>query len=124
MFEIVALMLLSQQPLPPVAEGIASYYTVASTSSVTASGERMRDDAFTCALNFGEFGDYFLIVAENGNSVVCRLNDRGPFHKKRVIDLSEAAMRKVSPKKDLAKVKIYHLGSDPPPGTHPKLAGR
>lgn len=122
MFEIIALMLLSQQPLQPVAEGVASYYTVASSGSVTASGERMRDDLYTCAMRMGEFGDYFLVVAEDGRSVVCRLNDRGPYHKKRVIDLSEAAMRKISPKRDLARVRVYHLGAKPPDALHPKLA--
>ena len=47
MIEIVALLLLSQQPLQPFTEGVASYYTVASSSTLTASGEPMRDGALT-----------------------------------------------------------------------------
>lgn len=116
MFELIALMILSQQPLQPHDTGTASYYTVASSSELTASGERMRDDLLTCALPDGEFGDYYLFVAENGRSVVCRLNDRGPYVKKRVADLSLAAIRQLDPEADLVDVAIYHLGPDPPPG--------
>ena len=44
----------------------------------------------------GKLGSYVLVVAENGKKVVCRLNDRGPHLKRRIIDLSEAAMRRIS----------------------------
>ena len=114
MFEVIALMLLSHQPLQPVAVGEASFYTIASSSNWTASGERMKNEAFTCAMNTGEFGDYVLVVAENGKSVVCRLNDRGPFVKGRVIDLSQAAMRELSPGAGTANVSVYRLGRNAP----------
>ena len=114
LLEIMAFVLLSHQPLQPATEGIASFYTSTSSSAITASGERLRDDAFTCAMRDGEFGDFYLVVAENGNSVVCRLNDRGPYVKGRVIDLTKAAMRKLHPEAGLVGVKIYHLGADPP----------
>ena len=115
MLEIMALVLLSHQPLPPVTEGVASYYTARSSSEITASGETMCDHSFSFAMRDGEFGDYYLIVAENGNSVVCRLNDRGPYIKGRVVDLSKAAMRELHPSAGLLSVKVYRLGSDPPP---------
>ena len=115
MFVFVAILMVSQQPVPPLLEGTASYYTVASSSPYTASGEILRDDAFTCALREGEFGEYYLIVAENGNSVVCRLNDRGPFHSGRVIDLSKAAMRELDLTAGLVPVTVYRLGTSPPP---------
>jgi rare lipoprotein A len=115
MFEVVVLMILSQQPPVPVAEGVASYYTVASSSTLTASGERLHDNELTCALPKGEFGNYYLVVAENGRSVVVRCNDRGPYVKRRVIDLSRAAMRKLSATAGTLKVKIYHLGHERPP---------
>ncbi len=111
MFEIIALMLLSQQPLQPFTEGIASYYTIDSSSHLTASGEAMRDDMLTCAMRDGEFGDLFLVVAENGNSVVCRLNDRGPYIEGRVIDLTQAAIRALDVKAGLLNVKVYRIGS-------------
>jgi rare lipoprotein A len=114
MIELIAIMLLSQQPLQPVLEGTASYYTVASSSRVTASGERFEDDALTCAMLGGEFGEYYLVVAENGNSVVVRLNDRGPYVENRVIDLSEAAIRRLDNDAGLLKVKVFRLGESPP----------
>lgn len=116
MFQVIALVLLSQQPLHPVVEGFASYYTTTSSGTITASGESLRDDRFTCAMPDGVFGDYYLIVAENGKSVVCRLNDRGPYVKGRVIDLSKAAMRQLDHRKGLLRVKVYRLGSQAPPG--------
>ncbi len=112
MFEILALVLLSQQPIHPVVEGTASYYTVESSSRVTASGEMLHDEALTCAMPDGEFGTYYLVVASNGNSVVVRLNDRGPFKQGRVIDLSYAAMRELCPRSTTVKVKVYKLGKD------------
>ncbi len=77
----------------------------------------MRDSAATCAMIDGVFGDYYLVVAENGNSVVCKLNDRGPYVKGRVIDLSRAAMRKLSLRAGLVEVKVYRLGTSPPGAT-------
>ena len=118
MFEIVALLLLSQQPLVPIIEGEASYYTVESSSTLTASGESFKNDRYTCAMNAGEFGDFFLVVAENGASVVVRLNDRGPYIKGRVIDLSKAAMRKLDPKAGTLEVQVFPLGQRVPPVLH------
>ena len=115
MFELVALMLLSQQPPEPFVEGVASYYTVASSSSLTASGERLRDTELTCAMLDGEFGTYYLVVAANGRSVAVRLNDRGPFVGNRVIDLSKAAMRELHPSDGLMCVRVYELGEKVPP---------
>ena len=117
MLELVTLILLSQQPMIPAAEGIASYYTVASSSTLTASGERMNDEALTCAMRDGEFGTYYLVVADNGNSVVVKLNDRGPYVDDRVIDLSEAAMRELCDESGLLQVRVYALGDEPPPGS-------
>lgn len=105
----IALTLLSQQPPPPVMVGIGSYYTVASSSTLTASGERMRDDALTCAMLEGEFGDHYFVVADNGRSVTVRLNDRGPYVDGRVIDLSRAAMRALCPNSGLLNVRVYHM---------------
>src|SRR5690606_19568908 len=116
MIELIALVLFSQQPIPAMIEGKASYYTVASSSSITASGERFHDDELTCAMNTGEFGDRVLIVSDNGRSVVCRINDRGPFVKNRVVDLSRAAMRQLDPglRRGVINVRIYPLGPGVP----------
>lgn len=109
MLQLVALALLTQQALHPVAEGEASYYTVVSASSTTASGEAMNDELLTCALRKGEFGDCYLVVADNGKSVLCKLNDRGPYTKGRVIDLSHAAMRQLHPTAGTINVQVFRL---------------
>lgn len=116
MIELIALVLFSQQPIPAMIEGKASYYTVASSSALTASGEHFRDDELTCAMNTGEFGDRVLFVADNGRSVVCRINDRGPFVKNRVADLSRAAMRQLDPglRRGVIHVRVYPLGPGSP----------
>ncbi len=109
MLEVLAILLYSQQPIAPVDEGVASYYTIASSSLLTASGEIMNDSAFTCAMLDGEFGGYYRVTAENGRSVLCRLNDRGPYVKGRIIDLSEAAMRALHPTAGLLNVTVERI---------------
>lgn len=111
MILITILSLVSFQPLPPVAVGVASFYTIDSSSALTASGEPMDDDALTCAMRHGQFGRRLLVVADNGKHVVCKLNDRGPYKRGRVIDLSEAAMKRLGGlKRGLLRVKVYRLG--------------
>lgn len=73
--------------------GVASFYGNESGSE-TASGEVFNENALTCAHRKLPFGTK-LLVTFNGRSVVCRVNDRGPFIKGRVLDLSTAAARAV-----------------------------
>ncbi|MBX9454295.1 MAG: septal ring lytic transglycosylase RlpA family protein [Neoaquamicrobium sediminum] len=69
--------------------GSASWYAL---TSKTASGERMNPAALTAAHRSLPFGSKMKVVNQrNGKSVVVRINDRGPFIKGRVIDLSKAA---------------------------------
>ena len=58
----------------------------------TASGERMNPNAMTAAHRKLRFGSKVRVTnRRNGRSVVVRINDRGPFIRGRVIDLSKAA---------------------------------
>jgi len=109
MLELVALFLLSQQPLEHIAHGIASYYTVRSSGPKTASGEKLNDQLYTCAMRKAELGSYVLVVADNGSSVICKVNDRGPYRRGRVVDLSEAAMRQLHPTEGTLRVKVYRI---------------
>ncbi len=69
--------------------GKASWYAL---TSKTASGERMNPSAMTAAHRSLPFGTKVRVTnKQNGKSVVVRINDRGPFIKGRVIDLSKAA---------------------------------
>ena len=109
MLGLVAILLVSQFPLDHVAHGVASYYTVASSGSVTASGDRLDNKLYTCAMRKTDLGSYVLVVADNGKSVVCRVNDRGPYAAGRVIDLSEAAMRRLHGSAGLLRVNVYKV---------------
>ena len=73
--------------------GGASWYAL---NSKTASGERMNPNAMTAAHRNLRFGTKVRVTnRKNGRSVIVRINDRGPFIKGRVIDLSKAAARKL-----------------------------
>jgi rare lipoprotein A len=70
--------------------GIASVY--AYSAERTASGERARPGGFTAAHRTLPFGTRVRVTNKrNGRSVVVRINDRGPFVRGRVIDLTPAA---------------------------------
>ena len=73
--------------------GMASYYGNESGSK-TASGQRFNQNAMTAAHRTLPFGTR-LRVTHNGNSVVVTVNDRGPFIRGRVLDLSKGAARAI-----------------------------
>jgi rare lipoprotein A len=73
--------------------GMASFYGNESGSQ-TASGQRFNQNALTCAHRSLPFGTK-LRVTHGGRSVVVTVNDRGPFVRGRVLDLSTAAARAV-----------------------------
>jgi rare lipoprotein A len=73
--------------------GMASYYGNESGSR-TASGQRMNASAMTCAHRSLPFGTK-LRVTHGGRSVVVTVNDRGPFIRGRVLDLSTGAARAI-----------------------------
>ncbi|MBX9650742.1 MAG: septal ring lytic transglycosylase RlpA family protein [Xanthobacteraceae bacterium] len=73
--------------------GMASYYGNESGSR-TASGARFNQNAMTCAHRSLPFGTK-LRVSHRGQSVVVTVNDRGPFIRGRVLDLSTGAARAI-----------------------------
>src|SRR5262245_32350550 len=74
--------------------GLASYYGADFDSQRTASGERFVMEKMTAAHRTLPFGTRVRVTnVANGRSVVVRINDRGPFVKGRVLDLSHAAAR-------------------------------
>jgi len=73
--------------------GGASWYAL---TSKTASGERMNAARLTAAHRSLKFGTKVEVTNKrNGKSVVVRINDRGPFIRGRVIDLSKAAASQI-----------------------------
>ena len=73
--------------------GMASFYGNESGSR-TASGQRFNQNAMTCAHRSLPFGTK-LRVTHGGASVIVTVNDRGPFVRGRVLDLSTGAARAI-----------------------------
>jgi rare lipoprotein A len=90
-------------------QGHASWYALRSR---TASGEMMNPSALTAAHRSLPFGTRVLVEnLSNGRSVVVRINDRGPFIKGRIIDISKAAASNLGMiGAGAARVKVSVLG--------------
>lgn len=74
--------------------GIASWYGSAFHGRRTASGERFNQYALTAAHRTLRFGTRVKVTnLRNGRSVIVRINDRGPYVRGRIIDLSRGAAR-------------------------------
>ena len=81
-----------------ITHGDATWYGGKLDGGATASGERFDSHAFTAAHRTIKLGTWVRVTNEaNGKSVDVRINDRGPFgrRRKRIIDISEAAARKI-----------------------------
>ena len=79
-----------------IGSGVASYYGQELAGNRTASGERFDPSGMTAAHRTLPFGSMVRVTnLANGQSVVVRINDRGPFGRNRVIDVSHAAAREI-----------------------------
>jgi rare lipoprotein A len=96
-----------------IGEGWASYYGAGLQGHSTASGERFNKNSLTAAHRTLSFGTCVRVVnIKNERSVVVRVNDRGPFAHDRVIDVSEAAARKLEMiGQGVTRVRLYHCGN-------------
>src|SRR5262245_775215 len=80
----------------PIAVGFVSWYGPGFHGRRTASGERYNMNAMTCASRDLPFGTLLeLTNLANGEKAVVRVNDRGPFMRWRILDLSYAAAKKL-----------------------------
>jgi rare lipoprotein A len=106
-----------------VEEGRASYYGRKFHGRLTSNQEVYDMYAFTAAHKSLPLPSYVRVTnLDNGKSVVVRVNDRGPFHAGRVIDLSYAAAAKLGfVKQGTARVEVRALVPD---GDGRELAGR
>lgn len=95
-------------------EGIASFYW---QPQKTANGEQFDKYDMTAAHKTLPFGTLVKVTRlKNGKSVLVRINDRGPFIKGRVIDLSVAAANQIDldRKAGITKVKLEIVGKTAP----------
>lgn len=93
--------------------GRASWYGDKFHGRKTASGERFDMNSLTAAHPSLPFNTYLKVTNKNnGKSVVVKVNDRGPFHSNRVLDLSYAAAKKIGlVSRGIANVTIERVGS-------------
>lgn len=74
------------------ARGIASFYSKRFHNRKTSNGERYNMHSMTAAHPTLPFNTRLRVKnVKNGRTVVVRINDRGPFYSRRIIDLSDAA---------------------------------
>jgi peptidoglycan lytic transglycosylase len=95
-------------------EGVASWYGPGFHGKRTSSGEPYDQNAMTAAHTVLPLPTYVEVTnLENGRKVVVRVNDRGPFHGGRIIDLSYVAAMKLGiVQAGTARVRVRAL--DPP----------
>jgi rare lipoprotein A len=97
------------------ASGVASWYGEYFHGRQTANGEIYDMYALTAAHPTLQLPSLVEVLnLENGQSLILRVNDRGPFVDDRLIDLSYAAARELGfERQGLAKVKVRYLGIAP-----------
>lgn len=95
--------------------GKASWYGSAFHGRLTANGEIYDKEHLTAAHPTMPLPSYARVTnTENGNSVIVRVNDRGPFARGRVIDLSKKAAELLDYQHSgVAQVKVEYVGRAP-----------
>jgi rare lipoprotein A len=95
--------------------GVASWYGADFHGKSTSSGEVYDMYQLTCAHQTLPLGTMVMVTnLENGSSLELKVNDRGPFVKDRIIDVSYAAARMLGMwEKGTASVKVEVIGSAP-----------
>lgn len=101
--------------------GMASYYAKRFEGRLTASGLPYQGSLYTAAHRTLPFGTLLLVKhPATGKSVTVVVTDRGPFIKRRIIDLSRAAAKELGiVRKGVGRVTIYCL-----PKVLPVMSGK
>ncbi|HZX94552.1 MAG TPA: septal ring lytic transglycosylase RlpA family protein [Myxococcales bacterium] len=96
----------------PIAEGLASWYGDAFRGRLTASGTRFDPSALTAAHRSLPFGTCLRVEnLDNGRQVDVRVTDRGPYVNGRILDLSEAAARRIDlVRQGVGQVRLFRCG--------------
>ena len=96
-------------------EGVASYYHNKFNGRRTSSGEPYNSTLFTAAHKTLPLNSYAIVTnMSNQRKVIVRINDRGPFSKGRIIDLSHAAAKEIGiigSGMGMVKIEALHVDS-------------
>jgi rare lipoprotein A len=93
-------------------EGLASWYGPNFHGRMTANGEIFDRDSIAAAHTTMPLPSYARVTnVQNGHSMIVRVNDRGPFHGNRIIDVSERAAQALGFKRQgTARVQVEYVG--------------
>ena len=106
LFLILMIAGFSLPALAATETGMASWYGPGFHGQRSASGEIFSQQELTAAHRTLPFGTTIRVTnLENGKSVVVRINDRGPYAKGRILDLSRAAAKQLKMTKQ-GKVRV------------------
>ncbi|MEM1033229.1 MAG: septal ring lytic transglycosylase RlpA family protein [Myxococcota bacterium] len=95
--------------------GEASYYHDALAGRSTASGAPYDPQRLTAAHRTLDFGTVVDVVRDDGRWVRVTINDRGPFHRGRIIDLSRRAAERIGlVRRGVAPVRLFLPRGRPP----------
>lgn len=116
---------IERAPVGKTQRGVASWYGPEFQGEMTASGEVFDTNLFTAAHNRLPFGTVVEVTnLENGRSVRVRINDRGPYVKHRILDVTWAAAKQLDMLGDgTAKVELRVLATGTLLPDEPALAG-
>lgn len=110
-FTLLQFNLHAQKKQSSIEKGKASFYANKFEGKRTASGEIYHHKNLTAAHKSLPFGTLVKVVNQDNNkSVIVRINDRGPFVKGRIIDLSKSAAKEIGNLRQgvfLVTVQIY-----------------
>lgn len=108
----IPLPALHAQELGEESYGIASFYSNSFYGKKTANQELLKRNTYTAAHRIYPYNTLLEVTnIYNKKSVIVRINDRGPYKRGRIIDLTEAAAKKIELRNvGLAKVKIKVIG--------------
>lgn len=97
--------------------GKATFYSKRATGARTSDGSRLHHDSLTCAHRTHPFGTKLKVTnMKNGKSVIVKVNDRGPFSRGRIIDLSYRAAQELDMvRSGVAIVEIEVVDDNTPP---------
>ena len=100
------------QESPRAGEGLASWYGAAFHGRMTANGEIFDRDSIAAAHTTMPLPSYARVTnLQNGHSMIVRVNDRGPFHANRIIDVSERAASALGFKgQGTSRVRVEYVG--------------
>ena len=104
-------------------EGLASWYGVDFHGRMTANGEVFDRYSIAAAHTTMPLPSYARVTnVENGRSIIVRVNDRGPYHGNRIIDVSERTAEALDfRRKGTAHVRVDYVGRASPNGSDDRI---